>query len=300
MVIMNRYIIITPCKNEEKDLPNLIESLAKQSIIPELWTFVDDGSTDKTPEIIQDTKNKYKWVESVCLKVGPRDLTIHISEVIKTCFDFAKNFCKEHNIIYDYIVFLDADMVIQDKEFFEKLIIEFQKDEHLGIASGEIQYQNVRGKLQDTKFRHDTISGGEMMCRKECIEVLGGVPISHAWESVMRVKAILNGWKVKRFNEIKIIHSRETGSVEGLKRGYYLKGTTAYYLYLNPFVAVGKGIIYSHKRPHYLGIEFLFGYFNSWIRRKERTNDEQIRKYYYWHIINEIFQYYFNNKYGRT
>ena len=239
---MNRYIIITPCKNEEKNLPGVVQSVLKQSVTPELWVIIDDGSTDRTPEIIQDAKNKYKWVEIICLKQqGYRDLTIHISEVIKKGFVFAQNFCKEHDIRYDYIVFLDADMVIQDDEFFEKLITEFEKDEHLGIASGEIQYIGASGGLYDAEGRSDTISGGEMMCRRECIEEFGGVPISHAWESVMRVKAILNGWKIKRFDEIKIIHTRETGSAEGLKKGYYLKGTSEYYLNMNPFIVLAKG-----------------------------------------------------------
>ena len=298
---MNRYIIITPCKNEEKNLPDLVKSVAKQSVIPELWTFMDDGSTDGTPGIIRDTKNKYKWVEIILLeKKSYRDLTIHISEVMKTGFDWAKNFCKEHDIRYDFIVFLDADMIVQDNEFFEKLISEFEKNVHLGIAGGLIQYKDASGNLHDSQFRSDTVSGGEMMCRRECVEEFGGVPISHAWESVMRVKAIIKGWKVERFNEIKIEHTRETGSAEGLKKGYYQKGASAYYLNLNPFVAFGKGVLYTFKRPHFTGIAFLLGYFNSWIRRKDKTDDEEIRKYYYHGKPREIWQYFFDNNFRRN
>ena len=298
---MNRYIIITPCKNEEKSLSGIIQSVAKQSMTPELWAIVDDGSIDKTLEIMQDAKNKYKWVEIICLeKKSYRDLTIHISDVIKTGFDFVTNFCKEHDIRYDFIMFLDADMVIQDNEFFEKLLTEFEKNEHLGIAGGIIQYRDSSGNLNDSQFRSDTVSGGEMMCRRECFEEIGGVSISHAWESVMRVKAILKGWKVERFKEIKIIHTRETGSVEGLKRGYYQKGASAYYLNLNPFIAFGKGVLYSLKRPHNKGPAFLLGYFGSWIRRKEKTNDPEVRKYYYHGKPREIWQYFLYNKLRRN
>ena len=299
--MMKQYIIITPCKNEEKNLPDLVNSVAKQSVTPELWIFVDDGSTDGTPGIIQDTRNKYKWVEIIPLeKKGYRDLTIHISQVMKTGLDSAKNFCKEHDIRYDLIMFLDADMIVEDNKFFEKLICEFEKNVHLGIAGGLIQYTGASGNLHDSQFRSDTVSGGEMMCRRECIEEFGGVPISHAWESVMRVKAILNGWKVERFNEIKIKHTRETGSVEGLKRGYYQKGASAYYLDLNPVIALGKGISYSLKRPHHIGLAFLFGYFNSWIRRKEKTDDQEVRKYYYHSKPREIWQYFLDNKLRRN
>jgi len=156
---MNRYIIITPCKNEEKNLPVLVRSLAKQSVTPVLWAILDDGSTDRTPEIIQDAKNKYKWIENICIKKGCRDLTIHISEVINTGLNFAQNFCEYHDLRYDFIVFLDADMIIEDAEFFEQLITEFDKDKNLGIASGEIHYIDDSGNLSNPPSRSDTISG---------------------------------------------------------------------------------------------------------------------------------------------
>lgn len=297
---MKQYIIITPCKNEEKNLPGLVMSLAKQSVIPVLWAIIDDGSTDRTPEIIQDVKNNYQWVETICLKESYRDLTIHISNVIKTGFDFAKNFCKHHEIRFDYVVFLDADMVIDDADFFQKLINEFEKDENLGIASGGMQYLNASGKLYNANGRSDTISGGEMMCRRECIEEIGGIPISHAWESVMRIKAKLNGWKIKRFNNIKIIHTRDTGSAEGLKKGYYQKGKSEYYLDMNPLIVFSKGFRYCFKRPYYLGFTYLSGYINSWIRRKEKTNDREIRQYYYYRKPREIWHYFFNNKFRKN
>jgi len=48
-----RYIAVTPCGNEEKNLPNLMQSITAQTIEPELWVIVDNGSTDKTPELIK-------------------------------------------------------------------------------------------------------------------------------------------------------------------------------------------------------------------------------------------------------
>lgn len=294
--IMKQYIIITPCKNEEKNLTGIVNSLAKQSLAPVLWAIIDDGSTDSTPEMILDIKKKYQWVENICLTKSHRDLTIHISEVIKTGFDFAINFCKHHKIIYDYVVFLDADMVIQDADFFQKLITEFEKDEYLGIASAEMQYKNISGDIYNAKGRYDTISGGEMMCKRECIDEIGGIPISHAWESVMRIKAKLKGWKIKRFNNIKIIHTRDTGSAQGLKKGYYLKGSSEYYLDMNPLIVFTKGFIYSFKKPYCLGFAYLLGYFNSWIRRKEKTKDQEIREYFFYRKPREIWQFYFNKE----
>ncbi len=50
------YVAITFVKDEEKNLPELIKTVAEQSIQPNLWLFVNDGSIDvhrrssKTPE----------------------------------------------------------------------------------------------------------------------------------------------------------------------------------------------------------------------------------------------------------
>ena len=48
-----RYIVVTPCRNEEKNLPDFVQSMTAQTIRPVFWVIVDDGSTDKTPEILK-------------------------------------------------------------------------------------------------------------------------------------------------------------------------------------------------------------------------------------------------------
>jgi glycosyltransferase involved in cell wall biosynthesis len=265
------YILITPAKNEDKNIGLCIQSVVSQTITPNLWIIIDDGSIDNTFEIIQDAKNKHHWIESIQLNDTIRDLTIHISEVIKKGFDFAIDHSKKHNLKYDYIAFLDADMIVQDKNFFEKLIVNFEKDSHLGIASGEIQIQEKTNNLSLEKRRTDTVSGGEMMCSRDFFNDIDDViPLSFSWESVLRIQAIRKGWKVKRFKDIQVIQTRQTSSAEGIKRGYYIKGTSAYYLNFNPFIVIAKGIKYCFTRPYYIGIVYLYGYFSSRIQRKEQ------------------------------
>jgi biofilm PGA synthesis N-glycosyltransferase PgaC len=45
------YVLISPVYNEEKFIGRMIESIAAQTVLPEHWVIVDDGSTDRTPEI---------------------------------------------------------------------------------------------------------------------------------------------------------------------------------------------------------------------------------------------------------
>jgi 4,4'-diaponeurosporenoate glycosyltransferase len=43
--------VIVPARNEERNLPRLLSTLARQSLVPREVIVVDDGSTDATPEI---------------------------------------------------------------------------------------------------------------------------------------------------------------------------------------------------------------------------------------------------------
>jgi glycosyltransferase involved in cell wall biosynthesis len=49
-----KYVIVTTAKNEERYIEYTLESVCNQILKPEEWIIVDDGSKDKTPEIIKD------------------------------------------------------------------------------------------------------------------------------------------------------------------------------------------------------------------------------------------------------
>ena len=49
---MTRYVIITPIRDEEKFIEATIASVQAQTVRPAEWVIVDDGSTDRTGEII--------------------------------------------------------------------------------------------------------------------------------------------------------------------------------------------------------------------------------------------------------
>ena len=65
MTILGKYLIITPVRNEEKYIEYTIKSVLQQTVKPEEWIIVDDGSTDNTSSIIDEYSRKYDWIKTV-------------------------------------------------------------------------------------------------------------------------------------------------------------------------------------------------------------------------------------------
>ena len=286
------YILVTPAKNEEKNLPKLVQSVVQQTVKPVLWVIVDDGSTDNTPNIIREAREKYDWIQSFRLKEGKRDLGKHVYRVYKLGFDYAINYCKVYNLQYEYLGNIDADMTIET-QFFDKLIKEFKKNPRLGVASGSV-YSNINNKLIIENDRDDLPSGGIRLWRRECFEETGGYLISYSADSVSNVLAKLRGWETRRFEEIKAMQARKTSSAEGLWKGYKYHGESAYFRNYHPLFVLAKGLKLLFKSPYYMGIAYLYGYFSSVLRRMDKIDNVEVKEYYYHQKHKEAMEYYKN------
>lgn len=279
-----RYLIVTPVKNEEKNLPNLIQSVAEQTIKPVLWIIVDDGSTDKSPEIIEKTKEKYEWIETVHFgHETKRALGIHYSRVVKKGFDFGFEHCNKNGIEYDYIGILDGDMILE-RDYFEKLIGKFNNNLKIGIASGDLYYYDANNELRCEKTDKSCPRGSGRLWRKECFKECDGYIIGKSADSISLAKARINGWEIKVFSDVKAIQTRKTSSVGGLWAGTKYWGETSYYLGHCPLFVLLKGLkLLLSEKPHYIGLSYWWGYLFSIIKRDKQIDDKEVR-YYFRHV----------------
>ena len=60
-----KYILITPARNEEAFIKKTLDSVIAQTVLPERWIIVDDGSTDDTAEIVESYAKRHPWIELV-------------------------------------------------------------------------------------------------------------------------------------------------------------------------------------------------------------------------------------------
>ena len=275
----HRYIVITPCKNEGVNLPDLIKSVVAQTVRPVVWVIVDDGSTDDTPNILENAMKTQDWIQSIRLDSAVRDLGLHLAGVVKKGFDYAISYGKENELEYDYLGNLDGDLTLPPT-FYENLMVEFEKDHRLGIASGGTKHI-IGDRVRYANVSVNEPSGGHMLIRKECFEECEGIPLSYSIDSVLKAKARIRGWKTRRFEANVATEIRDVHAAEGYWKGFVYSGRSSYYLNINPLHVIARIVMYSFRKPYYIGIAYLTGYLSSVIRRRERINDSELRKYYW-------------------
>lgn len=284
------YFIVTPTKDEEMNIANLICLIEQQTIKPILWVIVDE-STDNTRQIIKELTERQNWVKNIFLEENEGYLGVNYAIACKTGFDFACEYCMQHSIEYDYIGLIDADVSINE-DFFERLMIEFKRDPKIGIASGS-EYWNDSGGTVRAGLRADLTMGPARLWRRKCFEETGGYQSVASPDSVSNVTAKLRGWKTKQFRDVEVI-TRRTSTAKGYWWGSVREGKNYYFLNFHPFIILLKTIKALFKKPYYTALGLFIGYFGCTIQKNNKIKDDELR-YYYRHIrTREIFQHYFN------
>src|SRR5205823_11853562 len=72
--------VVMPVRNGESFLAEAIESILNQTFRDFEFVIVDDGSTDRTPELLQQFKQKDRRIRVIARK--HRGLTISLNEAI--------------------------------------------------------------------------------------------------------------------------------------------------------------------------------------------------------------------------
>ena len=185
-----KYVVITPVKNEEKNIKETICSLLEQDIMPEEWIIVNDNSQDKTVNIIGEYKKENPWIKVLNVK----DLVMtEISARIAFLLNLGVSSLETDD--YQYIMKLDGDVIL-DSDFCSNIIHEFLDDPLLGIASGLVEYNGKKEKNIDNSLTR----GAAKFYRKKCWEMIGGAYLSRGWDTIDNYAAQYHGWKTRKFD----------------------------------------------------------------------------------------------------
>ena len=263
--VVNNYILITPARDEEKNIERLIQSVIVQTLLPKRWIIVSDGSTDRTDEIIHKYLPDHPWIELIRMpEHRDRQFTAKVN-----AFNAGYQIIKNEQ--YDIIGNLDADLSFE-KDYFEFLITKFSADPMLGVAGTPFVEEGVHYDYRFTNIEH--VSGACQMFRRKCFEDIGGyIPIEGGgidWTAVTTAR--MKGWKTRTFTEKQCIHHKKIGSGNsGALMSWFKHGQKDYFLGGHPLWQLFRTAYQMTKKPYVIGGLLLFsGYFWALMRGVER------------------------------
>lgn len=260
-----KYALITPVRDEEKYLPALIDSIVAQSIPPARWLIVDDGSRDRTPEIVEGYGTRYSFIELVRLE--PRENRLAGGE------GAIPNALRRLDLTeFDFLARFDADLIF-GCDYIAKILDEFKRDPRLGIAGGGL-YSEKNGSLQLERDPDHHVRGALKMYRRQCFADIGGLSTSIGWDTIDEVSAWTKGWKTKSFYHFKVVHRRPTGTGIKASAVYRERGKAEYLTWSDPWFVLAKSVKTAMtERSIIKPVSYIAGFLASYLRRMPRLDD---------------------------
>jgi glycosyltransferase involved in cell wall biosynthesis len=224
--------------NEEAHLEACLQHILAQSIKPNMIFVVDDGSNDKTSEILQKYPVHTLKINEPKYHVASfnmiRALNQGYSKIKELCTDF------------EFLLKIDADSYIPSN-YVETLIKIMMKNPKLGIVSGGILDSNI--------WEHRA-SDGARLYRIECWNSIKGLDFVIHWDTHAILKAYRNGWLVRTIDTLKYIEVR-THERSTLYQ-WYLSGTARFYLGFPLIHTFLVFLMYISKKPFFIGSFTMF------------------------------------------
>jgi poly-beta-1,6-N-acetyl-D-glucosamine synthase len=268
-----KYVVVTPVRDEEAYLRLTIESIIGQTLRPVQYVVVNDGSKDKTGEIIDDYARQHSWIRAVHRKDrGFRKVGGGIIEAFNAGLDAAT--CKD----WDFLSKMDGDLSF-GPDYFQKCFEHFETDPKLGVGGGYL-YHITDGKreLEVNPLFH--VRGGVKIYRRACWEGIGGLWVGPGSDTVDDVKANMLGWTSRSFPELLIHHHRVTGSAYGLWGAAVKDGRADHVSGYHPLFILAKSVARLPRKPYVIGsIGLLWGHIKCHLNGTKRINDAQLIKY---------------------
>ena len=279
-----KFLIIIPAHNEENNISFCLESLKKQNFQDFVCMIVNDGSTDRTSEIVNNFKNQDSRFRVLDLETSEHSPG---AKVVRT---FDKGLQALDWKDFDVVCKYDADIVFPTN-YLEKIKQTFETNPKAGIVSGLVYIKKYKSNSEIKNLRNPNenwldfsnknnewifenlssknhVRGPIKAYRKECFEDMNGLRTVLGWDNLDILLAKKHGWDVVTIKELWVKHLRPTAykykSQKAEKLGQY---------FYNIGLSLPLAIISSAKSSfkNRSAKEF-FITINSFLKQKERQN----------------------------
>ncbi len=279
-----KFLIIIPAHNEENNISFCLESLKKQNFQDFVCMIVNDGSTDRTSEIVNNFKNQDSRFRVLDLETSEHSPG---AKVVRT---FDKGLQALDWKDFDVVCKYDADIVFP-RNYLEKINQTFETNPKAGIVSGLVYIKKYKSNSEIKNLRNPNenwldfsnkngewvfenlssknhVRGPIKAYRKECFEDMNGLRAVLGWDNLDILLAKKHGWDVVTIKDLWVKHLRPTAykykSQKAEKLGQY---------FYNIGLSLPLAIISSAKSSfkNRSAKEF-FITINSFLKQKERQN----------------------------
>lgn len=221
-----KFLIIIPAHNEENNISQCLKSIKDQIFKDFVCVIVNDGSIDRTSEIINNFK-----VQDSRFKVLDLEKSEHSpgAKIVRT---FNKGLESLDWKGFDVICKYDADIVFP-RNYLERINQVFETNPKAGIVSGLVyikkhkqnpEIKNLRNPnenwLDFSNKNHEWIfedlssrnhvRGPVKAYRKECFEDMNGLRTVLGWDNLDILLAKKHGWDIVTIKDIWVKHLRPT------------------------------------------------------------------------------------------
>jgi glycosyltransferase involved in cell wall biosynthesis len=270
-----KYVLITPAHNEEAFIEKTLASMVAQTQLPERWVIVDDGSTDRTAQIVEGYASRYQWIELFRM---PERIDRSFAGKVHA---FNAGLERARSLEFDVIGNLDADLSF-DPEYLRFLIEKFAKDRRLGVAGTPFTEDDGYDTARDSFEGENHVAGGCQLFRRQCFEEVGGYIPNRGggidWIAVTTAR--MKGWKTRSFPEKRFHHYRSLGTAgKSNWAASFSYGEKDYYLGGSPVWELFRVAYRATKQP-IEGFALLSGYCWAAIRRIERPVSRELLRFH--------------------
>ena len=273
-----RYVIIAPCRDEASHMRVTLDSVAAQSVLPTLFIVVDDGSTDETPQILQEYSEKMPYLRVVKrLNRGARSVG---PGVIEAFYAGQETVNLED---FDYVCKLDLDLDLPPK-YFEILINRMEAEPRLGTCSGKPYVRDSKTGTISPEVCGDEMSVGmTKFYRVSCFNEIGGFVRQVMWDGIDCHRCRMLGWLAESVDipELRFIHLRPMGSSQkGIWTGRVRWGFGQYFMGTAPMYLVASAAFRVFHYPHLVGSAgMIYGFVQSAIHGNSRYDEPGFRDF---------------------
>lgn len=270
---MPRIVVISPCRDEEATLPTTIAAMERQTRKPDAWVVVDDGSSDRTPEILAEASRRLPWMQVIRRPDrGFRKLGGGVIDAFYEGLAAAGP--------YDFVAKMDVDLDFSSR-YIERLLEEFARDPQLAAASGKV-YREEAGRLVYEFMIDEMVAGQFKFYRREAFERIGGFVRGLMWDGIDFHRARMLGYRTASIDdpELRIVHLRLMGSSDrSVFRGRLRWGEGQWFMGAAFPYVVASGLFRMREEPIVVGgLLIILGYVLAALRGVPRYDDPAFRR----------------------